>query len=371
MNSTDNSAKNKKNILISFENKRSGDFSGIERVCEKLASCGYFFDKISRAAFDNSEEIVRAIKDGSAHYENVFLLYPAQMDKTIKTFVADLMKSEFDGLGVLVSANVIVFTLYSDALNRLSYDDVKRILDKKYSISYDRAVIKTICAPQQLLEDAITSAKSVLDNGGGDAVINLSESYGDCRIEIVYTNTTPKMTVDGAVREIVKELNEFVYAMEDIPLAEQLYRLLQLRRMKISVAESFTGGGICKRLVEVSGISEVFFEGLNTYSNESKIQRLGVNELTLKQYGAVSTETAKEMAEGLLNSGNCDIALATTGIAGPKSDNTQKPVGLAYIAVGCAHRGVIVYKFNFGGDRANITQTAINQALFLAFKELK
>ena len=372
MNSFDgNQSKSIKNILISIGNKRSGDFSGIESVCGKCASCGYFFDKISRVAFDNSEEIVRAIKDGAAHYENVFLLYPAQMDGTVKPFVSELLNAEFDSFGVLTSGSVNVFALYSDKISRISYDDIKLILDKKYLTSYDRAVIKTVCAPQQLIKEAVLSAQSVLEHAGSDATINVDESYGDCRIEVVYTNTTPKMTVDGAVREIVKSLNAFVYAMEDIPLAEQLFRLLQLRRMRIAVAESFTGGGICKRLVEVPGVSEVFFEGLNTYSNESKILRLGVNELTLKQYGAVSAETAKEMAEGLLRSGNCDIAVATTGIAGPKSDNTQKPVGLAYIAVGSVHRGVLVYRFNFVGSRENITQTAINQALFLAYKELK
>ena len=97
-----------------------------------------------------------------------------------------------------------------------------------------------------------------------------------------------------------KTLNNYIYAMENISLAKRLFQILQLRRLKISVAESFTGGGLGKKLVDVPGISEVYFEGLNTYSNEAKTERLGVNELTLKQYGAVSEQTAYEMAEGLL-----------------------------------------------------------------------
>lgn len=372
MNQADNNkSKSGKCVLLSFENKRLCAFSSIENICENLNRCGYFLEKICRVAFDNSEEIIRAVKDGVNNYENIFLHYPAQMDNTVKPFVAELLKAEFNALGVLTSGNFNVFVLYSDISNRLSFDDIKQILAKKYNISYDSAVIRTVGVPHKLFEEAITSAKSVLNSGGGDAEINVTDNYGDCRIEVVFTNSTPKMTVDGAVREILKKLNGYVYAVEDISLAEQLFRLLQLRRMKISVAESFTGGGICKRLVEVSGISEVFFEGLNTYSNESKMQRLGVSEYTLKQHGAVSAETAREMAEGLLARGNCDIAVATTGIAGPKSDNTKKPVGLAYIAVGSAHRDVLVYQFNFVGDRQNITQTAINQALFLAYKELK
>ena len=364
---------NGKSVLLSFENKRATDFTSVENVCAQCASRGYYFDKISRVAFDNSEEIVRAIKECVSHYENIFLLYPSQMDITLKGFVADLLGCAFDGLGILQSGKISVFALFSDSANRLNFDDIKRALDGKYNVAYDRMVIRTVCAPYNLLEEAIGVAKGVLqsEKANGEAFVNVTESFGDCRIEIIYTDTTPKMIVDGAVREIVKRLNGYIYAMDDTPLAEQLFRLLQLRRMRISVAESFTGGGICKRLVDVPGISEVFFEGLNTYSNQAKTERLGVRENTLRQYGAVSAETAREMAEGLLRSGNCEIAVATTGIAGPKSDNTRKPVGLAYIAVGSAHRDVLVYQFNFVGNRENIAQTAINQALFLAYKELK
>ncbi len=374
MNSVDKSQnKNHKCVLLAFENKRLTDFSGLERVASEYASRGYYFDKISRVAFDNSDEIVRAIKDGANNYENIFLYYPKQMDKTVKDFVSALLNSQFDGLGVLSSGNVTAFALFSDGENRISFDEIKDILDRKHGVVYDRAVIKVVCAPANLFESAIQNAKRALYSSSADssAYINVTDNYGDCRIEIVYSNTTPKMVVDGAVREIVKKLNDYVYAMEDIALTEQLFRLLKLRRMKISVAESFTGGGVCKHLVDVAGISEVFYEGLNTYSNQSKMQRLGVNEMTLMQRGAVSAETAREMAEGLLNSGNCDVAVATTGIAGPKSDNSDKPVGLAFIAVGSLNRGILVYRFNFVGDRQTITQTAINQALFLAYKELK
>jgi nicotinamide-nucleotide amidase len=76
------------------------------------------------------------------------------------------------------------------------------------------------------------------------------------------------------------------------------------------------------------------------------------------------------MAEGLINTGNCDLSISTTGIAGPKSDNTNKPVGLNYIAIGTKD-GVNVYKFNTAGDRKTVTETAINHALFLAYKSIK
>lgn len=368
-----NKVKYRKNVFITFENKRATDFEGLNNALCACASRGIYFDKISKVAFDNSEEIVRAVKDGVAAYENIVLYYPVGMDKTIKDFVSALFNAQFDALGMLTCDSATVFTLFSDSVNRLTFDDIKNTLDKKYGVSFDKSVVKIVCAPHDLLERAINGAQNILRSAltAKEAYINVDESYGDCKIELVYSDKTPKMAVDGAVREVVSILNDYVYALEDVTLCEQLFRLLKLRRMKLSVAESFTGGGISKRLVDVSGISEVYFEGMNTYSNQSKTERLGVNEFTLRQHGAVSAEVAREMAEGLLRTGNCDIAVSTTGIAGPKSDNTNKPVGLAYIGVGCANSDVLVYKFNFVGDRHSITQTAINQALFLAYKELK
>ena len=354
--------------LVALENKKNISFSAIDSAVSSLASCGYYFDKISRVAYNSSDGIVGALSDGLDNYDNAVILCPSTMAKTVSDFVSGKMKGEFDGLGILQSADNHVFILFSDAENRLKFADIKDVLDKKYGISYDSAVVRAVGVPKKLLDETISAVRS----GFNDDTVSfkVTDDYEDIRIEIIYSSSTPKMTVDGAVREIVKRLNGYIYALEDITLAEQLYRLLKLRRMKISVAESFTGGGVSKRLVEVSGVSEVYFEGINTYSNDSKMKRLGVSELTLAQRGAVSAETAYQMAEGLLRTGNCEVAISTTGIAGPKSDNTSKPVGLAYIGIG-VENDIAVYKFNFAGDRKRVTETGINHALFLAYKRLK
>ena len=118
-------------------------------------------------------------------------------------------------------------------------------------------------------------------------------------------------------------------------------------------------------------MSEVLYEGICAYSNEAKRMRLKVSEQTLKQFGAVSEKTAYEMCEGLLNTFNCEVAISTTGIAGPASDGTDKPVGLAYIGIGTRGTGIKVFKFNYTGDRESITKTAINDALFLAYQAAK
>ncbi len=114
--------------------------------------------------------------------------------------------------------------------------------------------------------------------------------------------------------------------------------------------------------MDVAGVSSVFGEGLVTYSNESKVRRLGVSKETLKQYGAVSNETAYEMTLGLLSLGN-SYAVATTGIAGPGGGSPEKPVGLCYYAVG-SNEGVHVYRKFYQGTRNEIRKQAVNDALF-------
>ena len=115
--------------------------------------------------------------------------------------------------------------------------------------------------------------------------------------------------------------------------SEKLVSLLREKKLKIACAESCTGGLIGKRITNVSGASKIFDCGIISYSNEIKHRILGVSEEALKEYGAVSAEVAKQMAKGALAVSGADIAVSVTGIAGPNSDGTSKPVGLSYIAL--------------------------------------
>ena len=116
-------------------------------------------------------------------------------------------------------------------------------------------------------------------------------------------------------------------------IEKQTVELLKSKKLKLATAESCTGGLISKRITDVSGSSEVFEGGVVCYSNRFKDNVLGVSPEALKKYGAVSRETAREMVKGVLSLTKADIAVAVTGIAGPSSDDTNKPVGLVYIAV--------------------------------------
>ena len=134
-------------------------------------------------------------------------------------------------------------------------------------------------------------------------------------------------------------------------IEKQTVELLKSKKLKLATADSCTGGLISKRITDVSGSSEVFEGGVVCYSNRFKENVLGVSPETLKKYGAVSRETAREMVKGVLSLTKADIAVAVTGIAGPSSDDTNKPVGLVYIAVSDG-KSTIVKKLlnNFTGN---------------------
>jgi nicotinamide-nucleotide amidase len=145
---------------------------------------------------------------------------------------------------------------------------------------------------------------------------------------------------------------------ELIHQAEILGQLLKSKGLKIAVAESCTGGGICQLLTEIPGSSAWFECGFITYSNLSKIKMLGVKPETLKNFGAVSKEVANEMAEGAFKNSEADYAVSVTGIAGPDGGSVQKPVGTVFIALQNSETNKC-YKKNFAGNRHEVRQQAM------------
>lgn len=128
-------------------------------------------------------------------------------------------------------------------------------------------------------------------------------------------------------------------------LEEKVVKLLLEKNLVLACAESCTGGLIAKRITDVSGSSAVFNCGIVSYSNEIKEKVLNVKNETLKEFGAVSEQTVCEMVKGVLEISGADIAVSVSGIAGPSSDNTDKPVGLIYLAVSDGEK-ITVKKLN-------------------------
>lgn len=146
---------------------------------------------------------------------------------------------------------------------------------------------------------------------------------------------------------------------------EKIVKLLSEKGLILTTAESCTGGLIAKRITDISGSSAVFECGIVSYSNRIKHEILGVNQETLDTFGAVSEQTAREMVQGVLKLTGADLAVAVTGIAGPASDSTSKPVGLVYIAFSDGKSTVVKkYLNNFKEDIRNSNrQKSADEAL--------
>ncbi len=162
------------------------------------------------------------------------------------------------------------------------------------------------------------------------------------------------------VNEIKRRTGENLYSDKDETLDSVAAGLLLENNITIATAESCTGGLISEMLTDVPGISKVFMGGAVTYSNEAKMEYLGVKEQTLKAYGAVSRETAAEMAEGIRKRLKTDIGISVTGIAGPGGGTDEKPVGLVYVGLS-GDGGTITKELRLSGNRKKIrTITALN-----------
>ena len=148
-------------------------------------------------------------------------------------------------------------------------------------------------------------------------------------------------------------------------LAKKIVKLLDKKKLKISFAESCTGGLLSSSLTSISGSSKVFILGLVTYSDKSKVKILKVPKNTIIKYGAVSYETCLSMAKNLGKISKANISVSITGIAGPKGGTKQKPVGLVFIGIKKGNK-TLVKKYLFKNKRRNsIQESSVNKALNL------
>lgn len=174
-----------------------------------------------------------------------------------------------------------------------------------------------------------------------------------------------KKLVKPVVKELKSRFGNHVYTTEEeVTLEKAVADLLTANQLSVVTVESCTGGLLAARLINVPGVSEVFKTGLITYANKSKRRLAGVKKSTLDKYGAVSEQTAREMAKGAVLLHKADVSVAITGIVGPNGGTDKKPVGLVYMA--CSVCGTITVKeFHFSGNRNKIRETAVSYALTL------
>lgn len=172
-----------------------------------------------------------------------------------------------------------------------------------------------------------------------------------------------KPLLDSLEPRILQTLGKNLVSAKGEGIEEWIVHRLAAMGRSVSTAESCTGGLLASRLTDVPGSSKVFNQGFVTYSNESKIDLLAVNESILSEHGAVSDPVARAMAEGALLHAKSDFSLALTGVAGPNGGSPEKPVGTVFIAMAQASKPTHCQKFSFPVDRATFKQLATQAAL--------
>ena len=206
----------------------------------------------------------------------------------------------------------------------------------------------------------------------GTPTVGLTAKEMGVDIRIIASETGAERThslVDSTEAAIRERLGDAVYSVDGQPMEEVVGALLKQRRLKLSVAESCTGGLIGARITNIAGSSEYFERAAVTYSNPAKTEMLGVPGALLERYGAVSSEVAAAMARGIRQAAKTDLGLSVTGIAGPDGGTEQKPVGLVYTAIASA-QGVKTNEHRFLGNREQVRMKASQMALDMVRRHL-
>jgi nicotinamide-nucleotide amidase len=189
----------------------------------------------------------------------------------------------------------------------------------------------------------------------------------------ITVHSTEEAKADELLREVEQRIRskvgKYVYGINQEELEEIVGKLMTERKLTLAVAESCTGGLIADKITDVSGSSNYFQQGLVTYSNQSKVEILGVQSLLLEQHGAVSKEVAEAMAAGIRRVAQTDIGISTTGIAGPTGGTSTKPIGIVWIGYSDAD-ATLALRFQFGQGRRRVKERAAQAALELLRRKL-
>ncbi|MDE5891967.1 MAG: competence/damage-inducible protein A [Acetatifactor sp.] len=212
-----------------------------------------------------------------------------------------------------------------------------------------------------------TLLKDLID-GQGNPTLATYAKPGEVHIRVTAKAEGEKEArrlIKPVIKEIKSRMGSNIYTTdEDVTLERAVVELLVANKLTVTCAESCTGGLLSARLINVPGVSDVYKSGYVTYSNKAKRKILGVKKSTLEKYGAVSRQTAAEMAKGLAFVAKSDVAVSITGVAGPDGGTEEKPVGLVYIA--CCVKGEVTAKeYHFSGSRQTIRESAVSAALVL------
>ncbi|MGL4760573.1 MAG: competence/damage-inducible protein A [Sarcina sp.] len=246
---------------------------------------------------------------------------------------------------------------------------VKPFLLKKTNSMLKSRVLRVFGVGESEMERLV---KHLIDNQTNPTIAPYAKEV-DCLLRITakgQDETECDEIIEPVANEIKKILGDNIYAEGENCLENVTAKLLIEKNLTVSTAESCTGGLLAGTLINYPGISEIFMEGAVTYSNEAKMKRLGVKKETLDKFGAVSEETAREMAEGIAKVSGTNIGVSTTGIAGPSGGTQEKPVGLVYVGL-CINGETKVKKLNLFGNRERVRRRTVLEAIDWIRREIK
>lgn len=231
-------------------------------------------------------------------------------------------------------------------------------------------VIRTIGIGESFLAERIAPWEDQLPDH-----IKLAYLPGNGQVKLRLTATGAQrevldLEIEQCIRDLMPLAGEFIFSTQNEELEEVIGQLLIAQKQTVGCAESCTGGYLAHTITQVPGSSAYFLGSVTSYANEIKTQLVGVSVETLAQYGAVSEQTARQMAEGAQQVLGVDFALATTGVAGPTGGSEEKPVGTVWIA--CATpTGTQAVKYQFTQQRATNIRWASYAALAMLWRQLK
>ncbi len=302
------------------------------------------------------ELINRAIKYYGKAPESVvkqaFVIENAEViDNKVGTAPGQILKYDGKIIILLPGPPVELIPMFESILEKLKTNDSL----------YTRR-IKTIGIPEAVLMDEY---KDILYSNSRITIATMA-SY-ERGVEVRFTGPIEiKDEIDYVVNTLLPKLGESVYALDDKEMHDVVYELLVKNNYTVSFAESCTGGLISSTFVDIPGVSSVFKGSVVAYSNEAKIEILGVSKETIEKFGAVSEECVIEMAQGAKKIFNSNFSVAVSGIAGPSGGSEKKPVGTVCIAV-CSPNGINSATYNLRGDRQLIRK----RSTLIAFDMLR
>ncbi|ABS61429.1 competence/damage-inducible protein A [Fervidobacterium nodosum] len=302
------------------------------------------------------ELINRAIKYYGKAPESVvkqaFVIENAEViDNKVGTAPGQMLKYDGKIIILLPGPPVELIPMFESILEKLKTNDSL----------YTRR-IKTIGIPEAVLMDEY---KDILYSNSRITIATMA-SY-ERGVEVRFTGPIEiKDEIDYVVNTLLPKLGESVYALDDKEMHDVVYELLVKNNYTVSFAESCTGGLISSTFVDIPGVSSVFKGSVVAYSNEAKIEILGVSKETIEKFGAVSEECVIEMAQGAKKIFNSNFSVAVSGIAGPSGGSEKKPVGTVCIAV-CSPNGINSATYNLRGDRQMIRK----RSTLIAFDMLR